>query len=49
MSSRRASGPKLPLAPRATQDRYTGRLPNPKWGDGKLDLQAVEKLIAAVH
>ncbi len=29
----------------ATQDRFTGRVPNPKWGHGKLDMAAVKKAL----
>jgi len=28
-----------------SQDRFTGPLPNPKWGYGKLDLKATEKML----
>ncbi len=32
----------------ATSDRFTGSVPNPRWGYGKLDLNAVRKLVDAV-
>jgi subtilisin family serine protease len=31
-----------------TRDEYTGNLPNPAWGQGKLDLAAVRRLLRAV-
>jgi subtilisin family serine protease len=30
----------------STQDTFTGNLPNPKWGYGKLDFEAVQRMIA---
>ena len=33
----------------ATQDRFTGRVPNPKWGYGKLDLAAVKKALGKLE
>ena len=33
----------------ATQDRYTGKLPSPEWGYGKLDKGAVVKMIKALR
>jgi subtilisin family serine protease len=33
----------------ATQDNYTGAVPNPGWGYGKLDLAAVRSILNAIH
>jgi minor extracellular serine protease Vpr len=32
-----------------TSDRFTGSIPNPRWGYGKLDLAAVQKLLGSVR
>jgi len=36
------------LTHNASQDGYTGSLPNPAWGYGKLDLKAIRKILAAL-
>jgi len=33
----------------ATQDSFTGAVPNPGWGYGKLDLAAVRSILNAIH
>jgi subtilisin family serine protease len=37
------------LKANATKDKFTGDLPNPDWGYGKLDLKAVKRMLDAVH
>jgi subtilisin family serine protease len=37
------------LATHVTRDGFTGDTPNPRWGHGKLDLPAVDRLIDAVR
>jgi len=37
------------LATHVTRDGFTGTTPNPRWGHGKLDLAAIDRLLAAVH
>lgn len=37
------------LATHVTRDSFTGRTPNPRWGHGKLDLPAINRLIDAVR
>jgi subtilisin family serine protease len=37
------------LATHVTRDSFTGTTPNPRWGHGKLDLPAIDRLIDAVH
>lgn len=34
---------------KATEDQITGPLPNPKWGNGKLDLTAIKKMLDAIR
>jgi len=37
------------LATHVTRDGFTGDTPNPRWGHGKLDLAAIDRLIDAVR
>lgn len=37
------------LATHATRDAFTGTTPNPRWGHGKLDLAAIDRLIDAAR
>jgi hypothetical protein len=34
---------------KATEDIATGAVPNPKWGNGKLDLAAIRRILAAIN